>query len=232
MAPAPALGQTIRLTGRADGFALGAYHVRAPDARRGGLVVLHAIWGVTPHLRELADGFSEQGYEVIVPSLFDRREPGFADRDIDEPARARRSRYAAATDWELTLGDVQAAIDALAGPVFVLGFSYGGTAAWLAAARCEGLAAASCFYGGGIAAHLDETPKVPTILHFGKTDELIPLSDLEAIKSRHLDVPIWLYDAGHAFMAPSDYDGDSARLGRLRTLQLFHRAAGKAEMGG
>ncbi|HTI67536.1 MAG TPA: dienelactone hydrolase family protein [Caulobacteraceae bacterium] len=233
MRPAPEQGQIIRLRGRADGFGFDAYHVRAGDARRGGLVILHAIWGVTPHLRALADGFSDEGYEVIVPSLSDRFEPGFPEQDIDETARARRLAWADATDWTVTVGDVQAAIDALTGPVFALGFCWGGTAAWMAAARCEGLTAAASFYGGAIAAHLDETPRCPVILHFGKHDELIPLSDIEAIKAAHPDVPVWLYPAGHAFMAPSDYDADSAHLARLRTLQLFHRSGGaRGEMGG
>ena len=130
------------------------------------------------------------------------------------------------------MADIQTTIDALAGPVFVLGFCFGGTAAWLAAARCRGLAAASCFYGGGIAGYADETPRCPTILHFGKRDELIPLADVARITDAHPDMPVYLYDAGHAFMAPRDLEPDSARLGRLRTLQLFHRSTGKAEMGG
>ena len=226
------MGQAIRLDSRADGFSFGAYHAPTADARRGGLVVLHAIWGVTPHLRDLADGFAEDGYEVIVPSLLDRTDPGFAAVDIDEGARARRMACATAVDWTQAMGDVQAAIDALPGPVFVIGFCFGGTAAWLAAARCEGLAAASCFYGGGVAAHAAETPRCPTILHFGKHDELIPLSDVETVVATHPDLPVYLYEAGHAFMAPNDHHPDSARLGRLRTLQLFHRAAVKAEMGG
>jgi carboxymethylenebutenolidase len=233
MAEAPSLGDAIRLESLADGFAFGAYHVRTPDVRRGGLVVLHAIWGVTPHIRALSDGFAEQGYEVIAPCLFDRNLSGFADRDVDEGSRARRRDLAAATDWRLTMGDVQAAIDALAGPVFAVGFCYGGTVAWMAAARCEGLAAASCFYGGAIAAYADETPRCPTILHFGKADPLIPLADVEAVKARHPDVPVWLYEAGHAFMAPSDYDPDAAHLARLRTLQFFHRTSGaRGEIGG
>jgi carboxymethylenebutenolidase len=233
MREAPPQGQIIGLKGRSDGFAFDAYHVRAGDARRGGLVLLHAIWGVTPHLRELADGFADDGYEVIVPSMFDRHQRGFPEANIDEEARSARLAYAAGTDWTLTMGDVQAAVDALTGPVFIAGFCYGGTAAWIAAARCEGLTAAACFYGGGIAAHVDETPRCPTILHFGKTDELIPLSDVEAIKARHPEIPIWLYNAGHAFMAPSDYDADSAHLARLRTSQLFHRSGGaRGEMGG
>ncbi|MDD3837961.1 MAG: hypothetical protein PHG43_09005, partial [Phenylobacterium sp.] len=42
------------------------------------------------------------------------------------------------------------------------------------------------------------------------------------------DLPIYLYDAGHGFVSDrrSDYHADSARLGRLRTLQLFSMHAG------
>jgi carboxymethylenebutenolidase len=112
-----------------------------------------------------------------------------------------------------------------------MGFCWGGTAAWIAAARVEGLTAVSSFYGGGVAAHADETPRCPVILHFGKHDALIPLKDVETVSERHPDLPVFLYEAGHAFMAPSDFVADCAQLARLRTLQLFHRAGGKAEMG-
>ena len=226
------MGEAIRLKSAADGFEFEAYRARNTDARRGGLVMLPAIWGVTPHLRALADDFAGDGYETLVPSLFDRALPGFAERDIDPASKAERLRLAEATDWDVTAADIQAVIDALAPPVFAIGFCHGGTGAWVAAARCEGLAAVSCFYGGGIAALAGLTPRVPTILHFGRRDELIPLADVEAIEAAHPDLPVWLYDAGHAFVAPSEFHPDSARLGKLRTLQLFHRAAGKAEMGG
>lgn len=226
-------GDRIRLESRADGFAFEAYHVRVSDVRRGGLVMLHAIWGVTPHLRALADSFADDGYEVIVPSLMDRTDPGFPSLDIDEAARGRRMAAVEALEPSTAMGDVQAAIDALAPPVFAVGFCFGGTLAWLAAARCTGLTAAACFYGDAIAARLDEAPKVPTILHFGKADPLIPLAEVERVREAHPELPIWLYDAGHAFMAPSDFHADSAKLARLRTLQHFHRAGGaRGEMGG
>jgi len=227
-------GHIVRLTSGADGFVFDAWRVPTRDARRGGLVVLHAIWGVTPHLRALAADFAEDGYEVIVPSLFDRFEPGFPTRDIDSGAMERRIGYAQAVGWGAgTLPDVQAAIDALAPPVALLGFCFGGTAAWLASARCERLAAVACFYGGQIIDHVDEAPRAPTILHFGRRDELTPPIDIERISTAHPDLPVYVYDAGHAFMAPSGFSPDAARLARLRTLQLFHRAAaGRGEMGG
>jgi carboxymethylenebutenolidase len=88
------------------------------------------------------------------------------------------------------------------------------------------LAAVSGFYGGDIAGYANEQPKVPTILHFGRADPLIPMADVEAITAAHPDLPIWLYDAGHAFVAPNGRHEDSARLAMLRTLQLFQRTGG------
>ncbi len=212
--------------------AFDAYHALPIEARRGGLVICHAIWGVTPHLRALAETFAAEGYEVLVPSLFEPAGTPFPHHDTDPALMAAQSAKGEASGWgEACLPRIQAYIDALAGPVFVMGFCFGGTAAWLAACRCEGIAAAACFYGGGICLYQDETPLCPTILHFGRTDELIPPAEVEGIRERHPDLPIHEYDAGHAFVAPSGYHEDSARLAMLRTRAFFHRAAGKGEHG-
>jgi carboxymethylenebutenolidase len=226
------MGETIRLKSRFDGFEFAAYHAPPRDARRGGLVLAQEIFGVTDHIRELCEGFAEEGYEVIAPSFYDRLEPGFEAGSTPED-RQKGLRFSEATPWDQVLGDLQAAIDALAPPVFVTGFCWGGTAAWVAACRCEGVAAAAGFYGRRISELIDETPKVPTILHFGKTDPSIPPERVEAIAERHPDVPIYLYDAGHGFVSnrQADYDPDSARLARLRTLAHFSRNSGvRSEM--
>jgi carboxymethylenebutenolidase len=221
------MGETVQLASAKDGFKFDAYHAGVPDARRGGLVILHAIWGVTPHLRALADDYAEAGYEVLVPSLFDRLHRGFAERDFDPALMARQMGFGAQTQWGADVLDaVQAAIDALEPPVFALGFCYGGTVAWLAAARCSGLAAVSSFYGGQIVDYLSETPQAPTILHLGKTDELIPPAAVDAIRAAHPDLPVYMYEAGHAFVARNGFHEDSARLSKLRTLAHFSRNSG------
>jgi len=218
------MGETVQLRSAKDGFAFDAYRAVPTDARRGGLVICHAIWGVTPHLRDLADGFAEDGYETLVPSLFDRLGRGFAERDTDPALYARQDGFARATHWGADVLDlVQAAIDALQPPVFLMGFCFGGTTAWLAASRCAGLTAVAAYYGGQITDYLDEAPKVPTILHLGKADELIPTADVERIREAHPGLPVYMYDAGHAFVAPNGFHADSARLSRLRTLALFAR---------
>jgi carboxymethylenebutenolidase len=221
------MGETIKLKSRFDGFEFAAYHAPPRDARRGGLVLIQEIFGVTEHIRELAEGFAEDGYEVIAPSLYDRLEPGFEASYAPED-RQKGLRYSEATPWDQVAGDLQAAVDALKSPVFVTGFCWGGSAAWLAACRCEGLAAAACYYGRRISELVDETPKVPTILHFGKTDASIPPERIEAIAERHPDVAVYLYDAGHGFVSDrrADYSPDSARLARLRTLAHFSKNSG------
>ncbi len=221
------MGEVVRLASAVDGFAFEAYRAPVTDARRGGLVICHAIWGVTPHLRSLADDYAESGYETLVPSLFGRYGPGFAERDTDPALYPGQDQFARRAAWGAGVLDaVQAAIDALAPPVFAIGFCFGGTTAWLAASRCTGLSAVASYYGGQIVDYLDEPPRVPTLLHLGKTDELIPPATVTAIRETYPDLPVHEYEAGHAFVAPSGFHADSARLSRLRTLALFARNGG------
>ena len=221
------MGEQITLKSPFDGFELSAYHARPTDARRGGLLLIQEIFGVTEHIRELADAFAADGYETIAPSFYDRLEPGF-QADYSREAIAKGVEYSQATPWDQVAGDAQAAIDALKAPVFVTGFCWGGAATWLAACRCTGLSAAASFYGRRISELKDETPKVPIILHFGKTDASIPPERVEEIGERHPEIPIHLYPAGHGFVSDrrADYDADSARLARLRTLALFSNNGG------
>jgi len=216
------VGEPVSLASAADGFSFGAYRAPPEDARRGGLVLIQEIFGVTDHIRELADGFAADGYETLAPSLYDRLEPGFAT-GYDPDGIAKGRRYSEETPWGEVAGDLSACIAALQPPVFVAGYCWGGSATWLAACRCEGLSAASSFYGRRIPELVDETPRCPIILHFGRRDASIPPAVIEAIAARHPDIPIHVYEAGHGFVSDrrADYDPDCARLARLRTLQLF-----------
>jgi len=221
------VGEAIRLRSGFDGFEFSACRSAPRNARRGGLVLIQEIFGVTDHIRELADGFAEDGYEVIAPSLYDRLEPGFAV-GYDPEGMARGVAHSQATPWDQVAGDLSAVVAALKPPVFVAGYCWGGAATWLAACRCEGVAAASAFYGRRISELMDEAPRCPIILHFGRNDASIPLERVEEIRERHPDIPIHLYDAGHGFVSDrrSDHHADAARLARLRTLQLFTNSGG------
>src|SRR3546814_2393768 len=86
------------------------------------------------------------------------------------------------------------------GPVFVVGYCYGGSIAWLSATRIDRVAAASGYYGGLVPKHLDETPRVPVILHFGRHDAGISITEVQKVIDA--DPPltsVYLYEAGHGF---------------------------------
>jgi carboxymethylenebutenolidase len=222
------MGETIKVASRFDGFEVPAYRAPPGNARRGGLIVLQEIFGVNGHIRAVADAYAEEGYEVLAPSMFERRIPGF-EGGHDPRGVAKGLAAMQKTPWDQVQGDLQAMIDHLAGPVFVVGYCWGGSAAWLAACRCEGLAAASCYYGRQILALVDETPRCPVILHYGDRDASIPMADVEAVREAHPDIPLHVYPAGHAFNnadRPEHHAPDASHLARLRTLQLFHRASG------
>ncbi len=216
-------GQDIILTNRNDGFKLGAYHAAPRADRRGGLVLIQEIFGVDATMRALSDDFAGDGFEVIAPSLFDRRYRGF-HADHDEAGIKEGVAAAMAVDWTQALGDIQAAIDALQGPVFVAGFCWGGGATWLAACRCAGLTAAASFYGRLVSSHLNETPKVPVVFHYGAEDAGIPLQgNVDQVQAAMAPPSaVYVYEgAGHAFMAERAYHEPSARLAKHRTLEFF-----------
>ena len=121
---------------------------------------------------------------------------------------------------------MQTCVDALAprGPVFVVGYCYGGSIAWFAATRMHGVAAASGYYGSLIPGAADEEPKVPLILHFGRHDSGIPMEGVEKVIAK--DWPkatVYVYEAGHGFNSDrrKDYHDPSADLAKERTLALF-----------
>ncbi len=218
----------LTLASRHDGFAISAYHAPAAGTRLGGVVVAQEIFGVTAHIEDMANQFAAAGFEAIAPALFGRIDPDF-HADHDEAGFAKGRAAVLATPFDQVVDDVQACLDRLGAPAFVTGFCYGGAVSWLAAARCSGLAAASGFYGRLIATQmLDMAPRAPTILHYGRNDPHIPMSEVDAVRARHAEVPIHLYDSGHGFCraASADYNAADHALSMQRTLDHFRRHLG------
>jgi len=217
-------GQMIKMT-MSDGAEIGVYHVEPVGARRGGLVLIQEIFGVTEHIKELCDGYADDGYEVLAPAIFDREAPGlqasFAPDELQHAIKIARELH----PFDLSIKDTQTCIDALKtkGPVFTTGYCYGGSVVWVAACKCDGLAAASGYYGSLIPMFANEQPKCPVILHFGEHDHGIPLDGVEKVKAAHPEVPVYIYDAGHGFNSDrrNDYNPAAAKLARDRTLELF-----------
>jgi carboxymethylenebutenolidase len=215
---------TISLTA-ADGHRLTAYRAGPQDAPRA-LVVVQEIFGVNRHIRSVCDRFAAEGYAVIAPALFDRVgvgiELGYEAADVAQ-GRELRGRI----DPGLTVLDVLAAAAALPRGVKrgIVGYCWGGTVAWHGATRTSAFAAASGWYGGGIAAAKEEQPRCPVQLHFGETDASIPMADVEAIRAAQPGVEVHVYGGGHGFGCDErgSYVEADYRLAQRRTLEFFAR---------
>lgn len=222
------MGEIIRLTAQ-DGHTFDVYQAKPAGAPRGALLVIQEIFGVNSHMRSVADGYADDGYFVLAPALFDRAEKnfqvGYAPDDIQK-GRDVRAKVA----WDAAVMDMAATVAALGGhgKVGAVGYCWGGSLAWLAATRLNGVAASVGYYGGQIAAFKDETPKCPVMLHFGETDKSIPMADVEAVREAHPEVVVHVYAAGHGFNCDqrADYSPENAKVARARTLEFFRRHVG------
>jgi carboxymethylenebutenolidase len=199
------------------------YFATSDNAARPGVVMIHDVWGLTDHTRDLAQRLAGEGFAVLALDLYRRLD----SVKIDDPGAWMRG----LSDPQI-LGDVQAAVDFLgthsvtAGQkIGVAGFCMGGMYALMAGCSCTGLSASVPFYGllshqHGIL-HSDEgldpalkpreplemarDLRCPVLGFFGDQDQFVPVSDIDLLKERLAETSqpadIVVYPgAGHAFM--------------------------------
>ena len=219
------MGSTIDLKA-SDGHRLNAYLAEPNGKPRGGIVVIQEIFGVTRHIRAVADQYAAAGFLAIAPALFDRIQPG-----IDVPYTDIQTGFAYMQKLQndQVMLDVRAAVDrvAAAGKVGVVGFCWGGTMTYLAAARLA-IAAAISYYGGGTSQYLAEKPRCPILFHYGELDTHIPMSQVDAVKAANPGATFHLYKAEHGFNCTdrASFEPASAKLAFERSLEFFHRHVG------
>ncbi len=222
-----------------------------PDGNGGsasvpGVVMVHDVWGLSDHTRDMAQRLAAEGFGVLAIDLY-RRESGVA---IEDPGRTIRE-----LSDPRVVGDVQAGIDFLSyheatrgARAGVTGFCMGGMFTLLAACACRGLSAAVPFYGmlsyehGMLRADppdparkprqpLDAVSdlRCPLLAFFGEEDTFIPMDDVRELERRlkAVDQPseVVVYPgAGHAFMndtRPAAHRPDAARDAWTRAVRFL-----------
>ncbi|WP_067479096.1 dienelactone hydrolase family protein [Actinomadura hibisca] len=203
------------------------------------VVVLQEAFGVNDHIQDIARRFAERGFLAVAPDLFHRN--GVGTLGYDQHAEAMP--LIGAIDADQIVTDVRAALAHLdgkgvaAGRTAVVGFCFGGRAAFTAATAIPGLAATVVFYGPGIAAGphavLDRAKSIdaPLLLHVGAEDPTIPAEQVAAIEDAlsgaGVEFAQHVYTgAGHAFACdarPHMYRDEPAALAWERTHTFLDR---------
>jgi len=197
----------------ADGGALRA-HLATPDIESRttalpAVVLLHEIFGANKAMRRAAERFAEVGYQVLVPDLFWRIEPGI-ELSYSPEDRNTALDLLSRFDADLAVADVATTVEHARhlpgsnGNVALVGFCLGGLIAVRAAPEAKPQAVAS-LYGVRIDQYLDDiqTYGGPVSLHFGADDDLVPIETAKQISEATRDfgnVDVHIYPgAGHGF---------------------------------
>lgn len=194
------------------------------DARNAAIVLIHEWWGITEHIRDIANRYAREGYTAIAPDLF----RGKTATTTDEASKLMH---------ELPLDDGintinQAIVESGARygieKFAVTGYCMGGTFALRAACLNPTLSASAAFYGDIPEDEVLAQLKVPTLFIAGARDGWITPEKVESLKDaarRHkLPVEVVSYDADHAFFNDTRkevYNAEAAADAWQRVLKLF-----------
>ena len=200
-----------------------------------GLVILSEVYNVNHWVREVADGYAEQGYLCLAPDLYWRQEPGRYLQYTPEDQQVARS-LGFAMDLDAFTGDMTDYVRTLTdradctGNVGSVGYCLGGKLVYLAAAR--GLIEAGVgYYAVQLDQFLQEAKTLvkPLMLHFAELDTHVPQETVAAVKDAlagKADVEVFDYEgADHGFnrFGYPPYHPEAAEIAVERSLGFLKR---------
>ena len=144
------MGEHITLTA-SDGHELDAYISVPSRPSRAAIIVIQEIFGVNEHIKNIVNNFAARSYATIAPAMFDRAEKNVSLSYSEEDIKIGRS-FINRINWNETPLDIRAAVSQMRdyGNVGLVGYCWGGTAAWLAATNETGISCSVGYYGGKI----------------------------------------------------------------------------------
>ncbi len=223
-------------------------YLAVPDRDGPGVVVVHDVWGLYDHFRDVARRFAAEGFVALAVNLYRDlhdvkiTDPGPFMRGLSDPDMLRTLKNA--------VEELRAHPKNSSGRVAVVGFCMGGMYALLAGARVSGISAVVPFYAVLSHSHgllfdangLDPALKpdepldaarelaCPLLAFYGTEDVFVPLSDIRTLEARVSGAPanakVEIYEgAGHAFMndtRPGAFRPEAARDAWEKTIAFLH----------
>lgn len=230
------------------------YVARPSFESRGGIIVIHEVWGLVDHIKEVADRFAKEGYMVYAPDLL--KDTGIEEKitpelqkDLFDPEKRTavqpklREIMAPIQSPEFgqkTTESLKKVFAALLnetdskGKIAVVGYCFGGTYSYNLAVTEPRLAAAVPYYG-----HCDHSVEelrqisCPILAFYGEKDEAL-MGSLPELKNRmheaEVDFTAEVYGGtGHAFFNdsnPFSYNQEAATDAWQKTLAFLSNHVG------
>lgn len=227
-----------------------AYRADPPGEIKGAVVVIHEIWGLVDHIKNVADRIAEAGYLAVAPDILSNagvtpvvgQELSELVNNPDETVRSAaqpimREKLAAANDPQYgawAVRQLQSTVSYLLdqpgvnGRVAATGFCFGGSYTFALAAHDSRLRCAAPFYGAP--PKLDEVSSIGCPIHafYGGQDTRLmdSLPDVKAaMQSANVQFDCTVYpESKHAFFNDTNaitYDPTSAKDAWSKLLEFF-----------
>jgi len=182
------------------------------------IIVVHEIFGVHEHIKDVCRRFAKHGYTAVAPELFARVGDVSKLSDIQQilPIVSKASDAQVLTDLDSAVLWAEQNAKGDRSRLGATGFCWGGRIIWLYAAHSSDLKAAVAWYGRIIGQTDSLHPKnpmdivddlkAPVLGLYGGQDQGIPVATVDAIKAaasaagKTVDIVVYP-DSGHAFHA-------------------------------
>ena len=206
-----------------------AYLVEPTGAVKGAIIVIHEVWGLTEHIKSIADRFANEGYLALAPDLFSGNGIDVEKlNDLQSSLFDPEKRIEAQPKLRLLMAPIQSPefgqvtlektkacfdyldnLDGIDGKIGITGFCFGGTYSFSLAVHEPKLKVSIPFYG-----HADFSVNqlkyitCPVMAFYGETDENL-INALPELKQKMSQAGVnftaQVYkDCGHAFFNDSN----------------------------
>ena len=213
-----------------------AYRLQPATQPAGTVVLIQEIFGVNQAMRDIAAWVADLGFNVVVPDLFWRIEPGIDITDKSEAEWKKAFEMFGKFDQQKGIEDLNATLAAARklpganGKVATMGYCLGGRLAFMMAEQSDADLNVS-YYGVGLDGLLGDIGKItkPLLVHIADQDEFFPAegrAKLVAGTKGHPQIACYNYNADHAFarVNGTHWHGLSATIANGRSAEALAKA--------
>lgn len=215
---------------RPDDEDASGYLANAASGDAPGVIVIHAVWGLTDHIKAVCDRFALAGFDALAPDLYKGKVVPFHDLD------AANLKMSSLDLIDATTQNVRGAAQYLArngAKVGLTGFCLGGALTIIGAAKVPEFAAGVVFYG--IPAQHAAKPAevaIPLQAHFANKDDWCTPQMVDrfekGMNAAGKTLELFRYNAEHGFVSEQlpCHNRTAAEVAWGRTTGFFRKHLG------